>query len=322
MFWSTVIPTIGRQTLGRAVHSVLNQTLAADASEVIVVNDSGQPLPQADWQGSERVRVINTNRRERSVARNAGAAIAKGRYLHFLDDDDWLFPDALQQLWSLAQDSEAAWLYGGSQLMDREGGPILQLHHRIEGNCFAQVMAGEWIPLQASLIRADAFFTVGGFNPLLAGPEDLDLLRRMALWYDVAETPHLVAYITRGDEGSTTDYARHAEARRWARELTLEAPGVFRRFRASARSSYLHGTILRVYLTSSIWQLLNRNLFGAGSRALAGLAAFVLAGRHTLGVSYWRALLGTYENQTFLRGFEEARDPTRSGSQPGQRVID
>jgi len=55
----------------------------ADDFEVIIVNDSGQPLPEADWQKSKRVRIINTNRRERSVARNAGAAIARGRYLHF-----------------------------------------------------------------------------------------------------------------------------------------------------------------------------------------------------------------------------------------------
>ena len=47
--------------------------------EVIVVNDSGQPLPDMDWQHCPRVRVIDTNRRERSVARNTGAAIAQGK---------------------------------------------------------------------------------------------------------------------------------------------------------------------------------------------------------------------------------------------------
>ena len=61
----------------------------------------GQLLPDMDWQHSEQVRVLNTNRRERSVARNTGAAVAKGKYLHFLDDDDILLPGALEAFWSL-----------------------------------------------------------------------------------------------------------------------------------------------------------------------------------------------------------------------------
>src|SRR5688500_14656882 len=103
MFASTIIPTIGRSKLSRAVTSVLNQSFTDDDFEIIVVNDSGHPLPQASWQQSARVRVLNTQRRERSVARNTGAAVAHGKYLHFLDDDDWLCSDAVQKWWELAR---------------------------------------------------------------------------------------------------------------------------------------------------------------------------------------------------------------------------
>ena len=88
MFCSTIIPTINRPSLSRAVQSVLDQDFAEEAHEVIVVNDSGEPLPEMAWQHSKCVRVIDTNRRERSVARNTGAAIARGEFFHFLDDDD------------------------------------------------------------------------------------------------------------------------------------------------------------------------------------------------------------------------------------------
>lgn len=77
VFSSTVIPTVGRSTLRRAVCSVLDQAFTVADFEVIVVNDSGRPLPDDNWQHSERVQLINTNRRERSVARNTGAALAK-----------------------------------------------------------------------------------------------------------------------------------------------------------------------------------------------------------------------------------------------------
>lgn len=318
MFCSTIIPTVGRPTLARAVESVLSQTFAADDFEIIVVNDSGQPLPQADWQRSERVQVINTQRRERSVARNTGAAVARGRYLHFLDDDDWLFPDAWQHLWALARASDAVWLYGISQLVDREGRPLVQLHHGLKGNCFLQAMAGEWIPLQASLIKAKAFFRLGGFKPLISGPEDIDLLRRMALHGDLAETQKLVAHIVRGESGSTTDYDYHPQMSRWAREAILDSPGVFSRMRASANSSYWHGRVLRAYLTSVVWNLQHRRLFPAASRAAFGLATLALCGRHLLSADFWHATAEAYQSVTFARGLQVANPPIAWGEVQGK----
>src|SRR5919108_3058002 len=94
IFCSIIIPTIGRSTLDRSVLSVLDQDFTQADFEVIVVNDSGQPLPEAGWHHSAQVHIINTNRRERSFARNSGAAIARGDYLGFLDDDDWLLQGA------------------------------------------------------------------------------------------------------------------------------------------------------------------------------------------------------------------------------------
>ena len=48
MFSSTVIPTVNRPTLSRTVRSVLDQDFTAGDFEVIVVNDSGQTLPDED----------------------------------------------------------------------------------------------------------------------------------------------------------------------------------------------------------------------------------------------------------------------------------
>src|SRR5687768_15800872 len=63
LFSSTIIPTIGRTSLNRAVMSVLDQEFDRQDFEVIVVNDSGHSLPDANWMRSERVRMIETNRR-------------------------------------------------------------------------------------------------------------------------------------------------------------------------------------------------------------------------------------------------------------------
>jgi glycosyltransferase involved in cell wall biosynthesis len=306
LFCSTIIPTVGRSTLSRAVESVLEQGFPSTEYEVIVVNDSGESLPFSKWQQSKRVQVINTYRRERSIARNTGAAVAKGRYLHFLDDDDWLAPGAFQHFWSLSKSSNAQWLYGASQLVDRQDLPTIQLRHGLNGNCFIQVMAGEWIPLQSSFIDQETFFKVGGFNPLLSGPEDIDLLRRICLIGDIAETPDIVAYIARGDEGSTTDYPRHAQASRWAREIILESPGVFSKMRSSAKNPSWGGRMFRVYLTSLVWNIQHRRLFAAISRASFAMATLFVNSTWSFSKDFWRSLTKHYDSGTFKKGFKEA----------------
>lgn len=306
MFCSTIIPTVGRMSVSRAVESVLSQQFSASDFEVIVVNDSGKPLSQAGWQQAERVKIIHTNHRERSVARNTGASIAKGRYLHFLDDDDWLAPDAFQHFWRLSQASQAQWLYGISQLVERDHTPTIRLQHGLNGNCFVQFMAGEWIPLQSSFIESHTFFQLGGFNPLISGPEDIDLLRRIALVGEVAETPHVIAYVVRGEEGSTTDYRAHQQASRWAREQILDAPRVFDAMHASARTPDWQGRIARIYLTSMVWNARRIKPLTASSRAIFGLASILRAGLGILSKDYWQAMAKPYASRTFSRGIREA----------------
>ncbi|GIK40316.1 MAG: hypothetical protein BroJett011_41490 [Chloroflexota bacterium] len=289
IFSSTIIPTINRSTLSGAVYSVLNQSFKTADFEVIVVNDSSQPLPDMDWQHSERVRVIDTNRRERSVARNTGAAIARGKYLHFLDDDDLFLPGALEAFWELDQKNEAAWLYGSYQTVDNEGNIVAEFHPDISGNIFALLVAGEAIPFQASLLQAKQFHATGGYDsvPDIIGVEDRDLGRRIALSFTIAYTPTVVAKIRIGEVGSTTNWATLAESDRRGREKALSAQHTYARLRASAPSSYWHGRVSRAYFASMMWNLKRKNIFTAASRATAGLA---FAGWHTFSPSFWRGL--------------------------------
>ena len=309
-FCSAVIATIGRSSLSRAVESVLQQSIPNESFEILVINDSGKPLPEADWQKCKNVQIINTNRRERSVARNTGAAIATGRYLHFLDDDDWLAPGAYQSFLELSKTTNAKWLYGMTQLVDRQCRPTIQLRHALKGNCFIQAMAGEWIPLQASLIERKAFLGTGGFNPLLSGPEDIDLLRRVLLTEDVCETPNIVAYMIMGGEGSTTDYVQHPQASRRAREILLDSSKVHDRMRSSAVNSFWCGRMLRVYLTSAVWNLAHRRFFSAASRIWSSIFTVLYAGTGVLTKDFWRSVSKPYASLTFEHGIQESRRMT------------
>jgi glycosyltransferase involved in cell wall biosynthesis len=289
LFCSTIIPTIGRSSIDRAVESVISQQFG-QPFEVIVVNDSGLPLAPARWQQAAGVQVIDTQKRERSVARNVGAMVAHGRYLHFLDDDDWLLPGALEAWAGVAAHSSAAWLYGAAQLTDPNGRCLFQFDHELNGNCLMPVMAGEWVPLQASLIATTAFFAVGGFDRFIVGVEDKDLLMRVAQRFDLAGTPTPVAGILRGVWDSSTNWS--AIARGWHRacEHILNEPGTGRRLRASTTNAYWHGRLFRLYLLSAWQQAKQGRPITAAARALHAADAFVRAGPRLLSGAFWRAV--------------------------------
>lgn len=314
MFLTSIIPTVGRETLQRAVRSVLDQGFSQDDYEVIVVNDSGLPLAAEDWQHSPLVKVVETDHCERCVARNVGAALAKGKYLHFLDDDDWLLPGALDSFWKLSnQYRDAAWLYGGTVIFDREDQPVIHLIHHLESNCFVQTMAGEWIPLQASVIDKSCFHKVGGFNPLIPGIEDVDLARRMSLHFDFHGTSELVAGVGLGSERSTTNQARARLDGREARELILSGAGVDRRLWRSAHNGYWRGRIVRLFLTSAAWNLARGNFWTAMSRTLHGMAALLRAILGSLlNKDFWKAIMSSHESEAFARGQAERQEAIRA----------
>ena len=300
IFFSYIIPTIGRDSLEIAVKSVLDQELPDADFEVVVVNDSGNPLPNADWQHSPRVNIINTNRSERSFARNSGAAVTRGKYLAFLDDDDWLLPGALKAFWKLAnQNPTAVWLYGGIRIVDEKVQVLAEINSGLSGNCFAQIMGGAWAPIQSSLILASTFFEIGGFNPLICGTEDEDLCRRAAYHGDFANTSQVVACLFRGQTWNTsTNYMRAPEDVKYSRNLILSKPGVFKRFRTSANSGYWSGRMLRVYMSTIPWNLKKRRFFTALSRMFYSITILVLSIRYIFSSQYWSGLKAHHVPET------------------------
>jgi glycosyltransferase involved in cell wall biosynthesis len=311
MFCSAIIPTIGRPTLTRSIVSVLNQEFGQNDFEVIVVNDTGKPLPEMEWQNSPHVTVITTQKRERSVARNTGAAIAKGEYLYFLDDDDIMLPGALQKFWKLSQKTDAGWLYGGYQLVDNDGKVFEQFLPEISGNISAYLVAGEGIPLQVSLLRSDVFYEVGEFDAYFSGAQDRDLGRRIALRHRVATTPELVAQIRVGQVKSSTVWSNLPEFDRLGREKAFDQPNSFAALWDSARQGIsLHGRVCRAYLASALWNLRKKNFLRVTNRLLS-MAAFGLP--FILSSEFWKGLRTRIQPMGQIRAEE---DPTGNGLIP------
>jgi len=106
---SIIIPVYNTEKyLRKAIESCLNQTFKN--LEIIIINDGStdNSLQIAREYESKYncVRVITTENRGLSEARNRGLVEARGKYIYFLDADDWIDSEAIEQCYKLAVDNE------------------------------------------------------------------------------------------------------------------------------------------------------------------------------------------------------------------------
>lgn len=104
---SVVIPVYKVEAyLARCVDSVLFQTLQ-DLQIILVDDGSPDGCPQicdAYAAQDSRIQVIHKENGGLASARNAGMTVAEGKWLFFLDSDDWLEPDGLDMLLSVGEE--------------------------------------------------------------------------------------------------------------------------------------------------------------------------------------------------------------------------
>ena len=97
---SIVIPVYNTEAyVEDTILSIVNQSLRD--SEIIVINDGSTdnslPVIEKLAEKDPRIRIYSQENQGLSAARNAGIEHANGKYLYFMDSDDLLDPDALEQ---------------------------------------------------------------------------------------------------------------------------------------------------------------------------------------------------------------------------------
>ncbi|HEX3695660.1 MAG TPA: glycosyltransferase family A protein [Polyangia bacterium] len=98
---SVIVPTGDKPALlERALGSLVRQTLTD--FEVVVVNDGGARIEALLQPFASTLSVAYLRRhdrpRDRMAARQSALALARGKYIAYLDDDDWFAPEHLQVL--------------------------------------------------------------------------------------------------------------------------------------------------------------------------------------------------------------------------------
>ncbi|URT70209.1 glycosyltransferase family 2 protein [Cytobacillus firmus] len=106
---SIIVPVYKvEQYLHKCIDSILAQTFKE--FELILIND-GSPdrcgeICEAYAKKDTRVKVIHKENGGQASARNMGLDIACGKYVGFVDSDDWIEPDMYELLYSLCETYE------------------------------------------------------------------------------------------------------------------------------------------------------------------------------------------------------------------------
>lgn len=107
---SVIVPVYKvEEYLNRCVDSILSQTYKN--LEIILVDD-GSPDRCGEMcdmyvNTDSRIRVIHKNNGGLSDARNRGIEIAQGKYITFLDSDDWVCIEYIEKLYNLMKETSS-----------------------------------------------------------------------------------------------------------------------------------------------------------------------------------------------------------------------
>lgn len=216
---SFIIPVCnGASTIERTIESIFRQKTSNLKFEVIVVNNGSTDQTSERAQCHPEVRLYEFSWRNRSRARNYGAAQALGTWLAFIDADVELEEDWLQAHWEQTSRENLAVSVGpvipsnvdGQDALNRYRYRSLELSTQGSFNILTiRVPEFPMVNSAACFYRKKSFEQLLGFDEELERHEDIDLSRRA---FDagmiLAQTPTARAYVAYHDRGWPSYLAR------------------------------------------------------------------------------------------------------------------
>lgn len=183
---SVIVPAFNAAwCIRRAVDSVLAQSFRD--FELIVVDDGSTDNTASILAGyGDALRVVSKPNGGLSSARNAGIAAAQGKYVAFLDADDWWLPGKLASQTALMESRpDLLFCSTASGVQTPEGQRLADWRcgcddRRSALECVFAVNAFVAGSGSAVLANREAFQRAGGFDESLRSLEDIDMWMRLA----------------------------------------------------------------------------------------------------------------------------------------------
>lgn len=291
---SIIIPVFNGEIY---IETAITSTLAQSGVEVevIVVDDGSTDNSYDIAKGfDDKITLISQQNQGACVARNMGLRAAKGRFIKFLDADDYLLPGALQ-----AQHAHATSLgvnlfsYGRTMCHFESDGRLLPHSPRDaladNGDSLDNLLLDPPVT-SAMLYPVEMLQALGGFDDRLKKRQDYDLFTRALLagYRPAACKTPIYAYRSH-DSGNRI-------SRRSSREIYANQAEMFERQAELLRqvSSCMDGDELRLGLAKTIW-VTARNCARAGyedeARGMFQLAVSLDANQSLKGKLAYRLLV-------------------------------
>jgi glycosyltransferase involved in cell wall biosynthesis len=200
---SVIIPTFNRSSMVlRALQSVLEQDHSS--FEIIVVDDGSSDDTRSRIPGDGRLTLlVHASNRGVSAARNTGIRYCSGRFVAFLDSDDYWLPGKLARQTAffaahcsaVACQTEERWIRGGKRVSPQKR------HKKPSGDIFERSLELCVVSPSSVMLKRSLFEEVGLFDEGLPACEDYDLWLRIACRHPI----HLIREELSVREGGRDD---------------------------------------------------------------------------------------------------------------------
>jgi glycosyltransferase involved in cell wall biosynthesis len=209
--FSVIIPSFNRANLIVAsIESVLRQTFTS--WELIIVDDGStdntKKIVEAYCDYDRRIKYVYQNNAERCAARNNGIQNAKGKYICFLDSDDYFLENRLELLFKSIENSKKKIAVFYTAIRFEENGVELFVKDpgAIKGNKFdylyKAVIGTPQLCISKEILNLHQFdenFNIG---------EDYELLNRIAFDFPLIYLKDQITVVACEHEGRTADLSK------------------------------------------------------------------------------------------------------------------
>ena len=164
-----------------AILSIAQQTWPALAIEVLLVDDgstdSTKEVADTLLKDLENATYIYQENKGLSSARNTGVKNSNGRFILFLDADDWLYPDAIAiNLGYFHQHPDAAFVSGGHNRVDQNKRLLEKKSRIITNDHYINLLRGNYIEMHATVLFQRWVFQEFHYDVNLKACEDYECI--------------------------------------------------------------------------------------------------------------------------------------------------
>lgn len=184
------------------IGSVLAQS---DPDFELIVIDDGSPDNTADIVRAipdSRIRLLSRPNGGIAAARNTGIEAATGRWIAFLDHDDFWHPDKLRTQRAVFEaQPDVGVVYGEFLGWDPANPPVFPdapldaaaLSARLSGYIYHELLLTNWVLFTTAVFKREVFTRIGLFDPALPPADDWDVALRASVHFKFAKLEQPVA---------------------------------------------------------------------------------------------------------------------------------